>query len=148
MSRYILDNGCFSRNKRVQMPKLDDNCRAHKRENAYECQALCKQTSDCTAFTYATNKHSNEEKKKNCCLKGGSWGNLTEIDHVISGPVTCPGTLIYSQRLSFKVAVWFFEILKSCWLVFDDIWNIRLSEIISHYQKFIYYLKGRNFRGN
>ena len=61
-----------------------------KTENLLECQALCKQTPHCTAFTYVTQSKQDPNVRKDCCLRTGAMGVFNDNDHVISGPVTCP----------------------------------------------------------
>ena len=90
---FLLDTDCFVHHKGLASMKTI-SC-SHTTENAHECQTLCKQTPNCTTFSYATKDNSRYPKA--CCLRSGPLKKFNDKDHVISGPATCPGEYIDYQ---------------------------------------------------
>ena len=64
----------------------------NKKDNAYECQRLCQETSGCKRFVYITDTYNGVHGtgiRKNCILKDQN-PIYKVVKDIVSGPAKCP----------------------------------------------------------
>ena len=83
--------GCFKQDTKIKGKDVDE-CRNRKLDSPEECQKLCKNVTECMAFTYVGDlAQGNDAYRKSCCFKSAlpTKENTMVSEHRVTGPKFC-----------------------------------------------------------